>query len=93
MNVTRRIMSDTWRQLTEPEVTGRIGLARNEYGTTVTVFVCSSCGFLFTVTGDIDPETFGTGCLAETCDSYDVERDVNLMLGIEPWRVRTEGEQ
>lgn len=83
-------MPETWRQLTDPDVTGRIGLARNEYGTTVTVFVCSSCGYLFTVTGDIDPETWGTGCLAETCDSYDVERDVDLMFEIEPWRIGKE---
>lgn len=84
-----------WGQLTNPDVTGRIGLAVNEHGATVTVFVCSTCGFLFTVTGDIDPDTWGTGCLAESCDSYDVERDVDLMFEIEPWRIKPlpEGEQ
>jgi hypothetical protein len=80
----------SWTQLTQPEVTGRIGLAENDYGVTVTVFVCSSCGSVFTVTGDIDPDSWGTGCLAETCDSYDVSRDVGLMFDIEPWRVGRE---
>lgn len=81
-------MLDSELQLTKAEVTGRLGLAKNEYGTTVTVFVCSSCGQIFTVTGDIDPKTFGTGCLSVSCDSYDVERDVDLMFEIEPWRIK-----
>jgi len=81
-------------RLTKPEVTGRIGLAENEYGTTITVMVCDKCGFVFTVTGDISEDTFGAGCLDETCESYDVDRDVDLMFEIEPWRIsRGEGEQ
>ena len=77
-------------RLTHPEIIGRIGLAENDYGTTVTVFVCDRCGYIFTVTGDIDPDEWGTGCLAETCDSYDVTRDVDLMFEIEPWRIKRE---
>lgn len=81
-----------WGRLTAPEVSGRIGLAENDYGTPVTVFVCSSCGALFTVTGDIDPESWGTGCLSIDCNSYDVDRDVDLMFEIEPWRIRQDDE-
>ena len=77
----------TWIQLTTAEVTGRLGLAKNEYGTTVTVFICESCLLIFAVTGDVDPETFGNACLGLDCDSYDIDRDVDLMFEIEPWRI------
>ena len=83
----------TWAKLIQPEWSGRLGLALNEYGTEVTVMVCESCGSIFTVTGDQSLETWGGAvCLAETCDSYDVDRDVDLMFEIEPWRIqRDEG--
>lgn len=77
-----------WGALTQADVTGRIGLAENEYGTPVTVFVCEACHALFSVTGDVDPATFGNACLGLECDSYDVERDVDLMFEVEPWRIR-----
>lgn len=74
--------------LTKPEVTGRLGLAENEHGTTVTLFICSECGSLFSVTGDINPSSWGTGCLAFNCASYDVERDADLMFEVEPWKIK-----
>lgn len=76
-------------QLVQPEWSGRLGLAENEYGQPVTVMVCEACGSLFTVTGDKSLEQWGGAvCLAEECDSYDVTRDVDLMFDIEPWRIR-----
>lgn len=80
-------------QLTHPEWSGRLGLAANEYGQPVTVMVCQACGSLFTVTGDTSLEQWGGPvCLAEECESYDVTRDVDLMFGIEPWKVRRDDE-
>lgn len=77
-------------RLAQTDVAGRIGLAANEYGRTVTVMACSSCGLLFTVTGEHTNDEWGTGCLGETCDSYDVERDAGLTFDIEPFRIRRE---
>jgi len=68
-------------------------LAKNEYGTTITAMVCQSCNQLFTVTGEHTPESWGNGCLDVECDSYDVDRDVDLMFEIEPWRIRKEPPQ
>ena len=74
-------------KLTHADTTGRIGLAENGYGTPITVFVCSTCYLIFTVTGDHTDEEWGTGCTLPDCDSYDVERDVDLTFEIEPWRI------
>ena len=71
-----------------PEVTGRLGLSRNEHGVEITVFICDTCHQPFTVTGDINPRTWGRSCLSVECDSYDVDRDVDVMFEIEPWRIQ-----
>ena len=74
-------------KLTSRDVSGRIGMGTNEYGTPVTVFVCQECGSVFSVTGEHTTESWGAFCLADECDSYDVERDAGLMFDIEPWRI------
>lgn len=50
----------------------------NEFGTPVSVHTCEACGRMFTVCPPADPETWGTGCLAEGCPSYDLRRDIDL---------------
>jgi len=65
-------------------------LAVNVHGTTITAMVCVSCGRLFTVTGEHTSDSWGSGCLDVTCDSYDVNRDADLMFVIEPWRIHKE---
>lgn len=78
---------EPWLDMDSHDVAGRIGLARNEFGGRVTVFVCGSCSAVFTVGGEHTTESWGDGCLDITCDSYNVERDVDLMFEIEPWRI------
>lgn len=72
----------------------RLGEALNEFGTEVGVHRCDTCGQWFTVCPD-DPEKDDDwkNCLAETCDSYDVTRDVDLMFEIEPWRIHKKGSE
>ena len=71
----------------------RLGTALNEYGTPVGVHRCDSCSRWFTVCpDDTSADAQWAGCLAETCDTYDVTRDVDLMFEIEPWRIRRAGE-
>jgi len=54
---------------------------RNQYGTQISVHKCDNCGKRFTVCPAIAPDSEGwDGCLAETCDSYDPARDVDLMM-------------
>lgn len=55
-----------------------VGLSKNEYGTDVSVHVCSDCGNRFTVCPPAG-EDWG-GCLAETCASYDINRDVGALV-------------
>jgi hypothetical protein len=65
------------------------GFTANEYGTRVSAHVCDQCGREFTVCPAKEVGAVGwDGCLSPECPSYDVERDVDLMLEIEPWRVR-----
>ncbi len=72
-----------------PALVGRIGLLKNDYGRSVTLMVCEGCGHPFTITGDHSVESWGGAvCLGLHCNTYDVERDVDLTLEIEPWRVR-----
>lgn len=67
-----------------------VGMDTNEYGSPVSTHRCAACGRTYTVC----PPYIGDfrGCQEITCASYDVERDVDLMFAIEPWRIiRAEG--
>jgi hypothetical protein len=55
-------------------------ISANEYGTPVSVHTCRSCGQEFTVCPPVDNEEWGGACLGETCASYDLRRDANLLL-------------
>jgi hypothetical protein len=59
-------------------------LSVNEYGTPITVATCAECGGDFSVCPAIPPEDFeqrwGTGCLADTCPSYDLGRDIDIFF-------------
>ena len=55
----------------------------NEYGTSVSEHCCDDCGGVFTLCpakggADGDAE-WGGCCLAETCGSYDIGRDIDLL--------------
>jgi hypothetical protein len=56
----------------------------NEYGTPVSVHRCDTCGVEFTVCPSVpdgSPRLDDWGsCLAETCDSYDIARDVDMFF-------------
>ena len=52
----------------------------NEYGTLVGVFECDTCGTEYTVCPNpTNPDNF-QNCLAPSCDSYDIKRDVDLLF-------------
>lgn len=59
-------------------------LALNEYGTPVTVMVCTSCGHEFTVCPALpkgrEVELWGTECLGDLCPSYDITRDIGIFF-------------
>ena len=77
----------------EADFVGRIGLVENDYGNPATLMVCEGCRQLFTISGDQSVEGWGGAvCLGLECSTYDVERDVDLMFEIEPWRVRRDDE-
>lgn len=62
----------------------RLGDSVNHAGTAVSVHRCRSCGRVFTCCPAI-PDTaernaIWTGCLAERCDTYDIERDADLFF-------------
>ncbi len=63
-------------------------LRLNEHGVLVSDHVCDTCGKPFSVTAAVDHEAWGGNCLDEECPSYDVDRDVDLLFGIEPWKVK-----
>jgi len=54
---------------------------RNEYGTSVTLFKCESCGSLFTVCPAKKEEDLNDyrGCLSTECESYDESRDIDKL--------------
>jgi hypothetical protein len=54
-------------------------LGVNEYGTPVSIHVCTSCGHEFTVC-PANLDNHGDGCLGETCPSYDISRDVDIFF-------------
>ena len=67
------------------------GYAKNEHGVSISLHVCDACHQPFTVCPQIiEGEAGWENCMSRGCDSYDVDRDVDLMFEIEPWRVRKE---
>jgi hypothetical protein len=78
-----------WRTLDDEGVCTRCGspdvhcfcpdLTTNEYGTVVSFHRCSACGGEFTVCPPAGP-LFGSDCLADTCSSYDISRDVDMFF-------------
>ena len=71
----------------------------NDYGTPVSQHRCDSCGDVFTVcpgpeegeSGEEFDKRFGGCCLAETCGSYSLPRDVDLFFDYLP--IMAEGGQ
>ena len=56
----------------------KIGESVNEFGTPVSVHRCDDCGDEFTVCPCQPDDREWGGCLAESCASYDMDRDVDL---------------
>lgn len=57
----------------------KVGESFNGFGTRISLHRCLYCGSNFTVTPATD-NGFGLGCLASSCSSYDIMRDVDLMF-------------
>ena len=58
-----------------------ISYALNSYGTPVSIHRCEDCNDIFTVCPAKEPEADGwEGCMALTCESYDVARDADKMF-------------
>jgi heterodisulfide reductase subunit A-like polyferredoxin len=55
-------------------------IAFNEYGTPISVHVCTACGKTFTVCPPASAN-FGDDCLAPECSSYDPARDAEVFFG------------
>ena len=68
--------------MAHPDAIGPFAKAFNEYGTPVTVARCYSCEVVFTVCPPVQPgrEDQWTGCLADTCESYDIARDIGIFF-------------
>ncbi len=67
-------------------------ISLNEFGMPVSNHVCASCGQSFTVCPPAS-DSFGDGCLAEGCASYDVARDADLFFATDPDIRRTPGDE
>jgi hypothetical protein len=65
----------------------------NEYGTLVSEHVCETCGVVFTVCPAAKDETSWRSCSSPYCESYDPDRDVDLLLakGVELLRKKPRG--
>lgn len=58
-----------------------LGFDLNEYGTMLSRHVCETCGQGFTVTPAAPLDSKGwDNCLAPTCASYDVNRDLDRLF-------------
>ena len=57
-----------------------LGFDLNRYGTMLSRHRCDLCGVEFTVT-PARPAAENTPCLIAPCESYDVNRDVDLWFG------------
>lgn len=60
-------------------MTNKLADAFNEYGTPVTLFSCPGCKTTFTVCPAVEDDALDqwTGCLGETCSTYDPTRDAD----------------
>jgi uncharacterized RmlC-like cupin family protein len=58
----------------------KVGEDVNEYGSPVSHHICCECGDMFTVCPPVPDGVQYGGCLAETCESYDINRDVDALL-------------
>lgn len=63
-------------------MTNKLADTFNEYGTPVTLFSCSGCNTTFTVCPAVEDDALDqwTGCLAETCSTYDPDRDADKLF-------------
>lgn len=77
--ITDQASAAAWLDCTTCSAIPKQGLGVNEFGTPVSMHVCSACGDEFTVCPPASPN-FGVGCLAPLCPSYDIERDVDYLL-------------
>jgi hypothetical protein len=58
----------------------KIGMRKNEYGNTVSVHWCETCGEEFTVCPPVRDTDAWRGCLRPECTSYDPERDADKLF-------------
>lgn len=58
---------------------GRLGMTTNRHGVACSLHRCTTCRSVFTVTPPASIE-FGNGCLADTCGSYDLGRDIDTFF-------------
>lgn len=68
----------------------KIAESVNDYGTPVSVHVCETCGNSFTLCPLVtDKEsTKWPDCLAQECESYDEDRDVDKLFDDgEEWKI------
>jgi hypothetical protein len=58
--------------------------SENEFGTRISVFTCDQCSEEFTVCPAVEPWRHDewTGCMAETCESYEPTRDAELYFSL-----------
>ena len=56
----------------------------NDYGRQVSEFKCEACGRVFTVCPAVSPKgrEQWAGCLADECPSYDIGRDVEMIVAL-----------
>jgi hypothetical protein len=54
----------------------------NDYGTPVSWFKCDACDGEFSVCPAVTEDRYDewTGCMADTCDSYDIVRDISIFF-------------
>lgn len=53
----------------------------NKHGTGESHHVCDTCGSDFTITPAVEPDSHSfDNCLAEGCDSYDPDRDIEPLF-------------
>lgn len=68
-------LAEEWKDVEGVGIIGEI----IQHGTRVSVIRCSECQAVVTVCPAVT-EAWGTGCLADTCPSYDLSRDVDIFF-------------
>jgi hypothetical protein len=62
-----------------------LGYGKNRLGHKISLHRCDTCGQRFTLIPPVAPNMPGWGnCLSESCESYDMSRDVDLFFGTIP---------